>query len=413
MRKKETQAPQIEIEDMLERAVNSGESYSPEELKQELKFSIAPVKGIQDFNDIDGEKIYCIIGSHGAGKTSIMHQLAQETESEIYSFNLGGTVQEDLHGLPIIGEKNGIKVATRASAEFCPPFYRKPNSKSGIGIWLLDEIFSGVSNDHQLFVRMVAGGKCDELRMFPGWFIVGTSNPPCAEYLTVQKLDSSTADRFIFFCINTTADDKLRYWRPRMHPLTYRFLLLNHIRKLSYIDSMSARSWWNISKELGKRQALSAPISSMVRLLTTHANIEVASAFTAYLKHGDDPAYYPISAKELLYSDDIAFKRAMNIVQVWIKDDNTPLIGATKWDLNAWIIDEVVGKKIEVPETYIKRLSSFLIELGSNNYADLVDDVLMACRQTPLMEALINAIRGSKAMEEIIKARKAYTEKSE
>lgn len=412
-KRKTEEAPPGEIEDMLEKAWSSGQRYTIEEAKQELRFSFTPVKEVCDFGDIDGEKIYCLMGPHGIGKTSCIHQLAREIEAEVFAFNLGGTVQEDLHGLPKITKtEDGIEVAGRAAAALAPPFYRKPKSKSGLGIWLLDEVFSGVSVDHQLFVRMVAGGKCDELRMFPGWFIAGTTNPPCADYLAVQKIDSSTADRFVFFCLKSSAEEKLQYWRTRMHPLVYKFLLLNHVEKLSYVDALSSRTWWNMSKELAKRKALGAPVSSMTGLLSTHAGNDVAMAFAAYLVHGEDPVYYPVSCSDLVGASDDDHKAAMTIIKKWVEDDNVPLIGATKWDITSWIHEETRRTDFKPTDKIVKRLADFMVEIGSKGHADMVDDIFQVCRQTDLMQKLLNATQNTKLKDEIIAIHRKHMEKA-
>lgn len=400
---------QTQVVDLLERAEKSGISYTPDEIKKELYHSTFSLKGFNEFSDLNGEKIMILVGRQGVGKTACVHQFCHANEMECYAFNLGGTVQEDLHGNPDIKTlEDGTRVTGRAAAQFAPPFYRKPHSKSGKGIWLLDEIFSGSSVDHQLFVRMIAGRKCDELHMQDGWYIVGTTNPNSAEFMVVRKIDASTSDRFIIFPVMSNEEVKLAYWRGTMHPLTFKFLLLNHVKKLSYVEATSARNWWNLSLEIAKRTESGASVDSIEKILSTHISKDVAGAFKDYLKHGDDLRYFPIGCRELIAANSRELDALMKRVKYWITEDCTPLLGASKWDITAWMRDDVVKKNEKVTQPQVANLVALMTELGAHRYLDYVDDMLHACGGAELQQQLLDTTRGSPLYQKLIDILNAY-----
>lgn len=403
------QVQQAQIVDLIDRARNSGVMYTPDQAKQELYFSTFSVKGHNDFKDLNGEKIIIFLGDHGVGKTALVHQFGDENEMEVYAFNLGGTVQEDLHGNPEITKtEDGKSVTSRAAAAFAPPFFRKPNSKSGKGIWLLDEIFSGTSMDHQLFVRMVAGRRCDELQMHEGWYIVGTTNPNTNNYMAVRKIDASTADRFIVFPVYSTDEAKLAFWRSRMPELTFKFLLLTHVRKLGYVDATSARNWWNLSIEIDKRVSARAPLTSIENLISTHVNRTVAGDFTNYLAHGEDPHFYPVSSRELVEANSVQMENITRRVDRWIGTNELSLVGATKWDLAQFMRQDLCKGGVNLNKQGIDNISSFMNQIGTKGYIDLVDDLFDACKESDYQQIFLDNTRNTPLRSRMLQIQAAY-----
>lgn len=403
----EFEAP--EIVDLLERADSSGVIYLPDQVKEELKYSTFDLPGCDD-HDIKGEKIIILRGPHGVGKSVLVQEFGIENGFEVATANLGGTVQEDLHGNPIIKQNpDGTMVTGHAAAEMLPPFVRAPKSKSGKGILLLDEIFSGSSMDHQLFVRMVSARRCDELKMFPGWYVVGTTNPNNNAYMAVRKIDASTSDRFIIFNVDSNDEAKLAYWRNTMPQTTFKFLLLNHVRELSYVSATSARNWWNLSIEIEKRQKAGAPALSVSRLLATHVNRVVADEFMTYLNHGSDLNFYPITAKDLEAAEtDRQMEQLIGRLKRWVNDDNTPLIGASKWDLTMWMREDIV-KKNQVPTARVmKNLAAFVVELGTKNYVDFADDLFRALMGSTVQQTLLDLTADTPLRQRMLDVMHAY-----
>ncbi len=402
------QPVQVAVVDLLDRAAKSGIQYTPEEVKQELYYSTLKVDGINDDTDINGEKIYIIQGPHGIGKTALTHQFGNENAMEVFAFNLGGTVQEDLHGNPDIKKlADGTNITGHAAAALAPPFFRKPNSPSGRGIWLLDEIFSGTSMDHQLFVRMVAGRRCDEMKMFPGWTIVGTTNPNTNSYMAVKKIDASTADRFIVFNVYTNADLKLAHWRGRMNPLMFKFLLLMNVRKLSHVDATSARNWWNLAVEVYKRRIGGASIRSIENMIATHVSLPVAQDFITYLSHGDDPNYYPIGTHEILSADKTQLRQLIARIEHWAKKGEVSMLGATKWDLAEFMRDDLVKKNIKLEDSAVQNIAEIMKAMGGNGYVDMCDSVFDAISGSVHQDDLLELTRDSKLRVEQLRVQRA------
>lgn len=387
------------MEDILAKAWASGATYTMEEAKQEIKYELASVDGISD-DDPDVAKVILLMGPHGTGKTAITKQACIEARAEYAAYHHGATVEEDNHGLPVIEERNGIKVAGQAKPKHLPCFFRKPESESGRGALVLHEPFTG-GIGHQNILRMMTERCHNSDKMFPGWILVATTNPETAEYVTVKSVDAALASRMVILVVKPSNDEKIAYWSGRMHPLVYKFLLLTHINKeLNFIDKLDSRSWYNLADSIGRRQALGAGRDSMVRLLTTHAGIEVADGFNKFMEHGSDPYYFPIGAGELVAADKARLKELLTRVRNWITNSKTDisLLGATNWDLGAWVRE----RSHNHTKVNVHNIGEYMQLLGTNGHIEFVDDLFQNARGQPIMADLIKAAKGTPVETRIV-----------
>jgi len=386
-------------QDILAQAWASGVTYTMEEAKQELKYELNSVDGIND-DDPDVAKVMLLLGPHGCGKTAITKQACLEAKAEYAAYHHGATVEEDNHGLPVIEERDGIKVVGQAKPKHLPCFFRKPESESGKGALVLHEPFTG-GIGHQNILRMMTERCHNADHMFPGWILVATSNPETAEYVTVKAVDAALASRMVILVVKPSNDEKMAYWSGRMHPLVYKFLLLTHCNKdLNFIDKLDSRSWYNLADSLGRRHAVGASRDSLVKLLTTHAGIDVADGFNKYMEHGNDPYYFPIGAAELISADKPKLRELLSRVRQWISNAKTDitLLGATNWDLGAWVRERSHG----YTKPMVGNLNEYMQVLGSNGHIEFVDDLFQNSRGQAIMSDLIKLAKGTAVESRIV-----------
>lgn len=382
--------------DILAQAWASGVTYTMAEAKQELKYELSRVAGIDD-NDPDVAKVVLLLGVHGCGKTAITRQACREADAEYSAYHHGATVEEDNHGLPVIEERNGVKVVGQAKPTHLPCFWRKPESKSGKGALVLHEPFTG-GIGHQNILRMMTERQHNADTMFPGWMLIATSNPETAEYVTVKSVDAALASRMVIFVVKPSREEKLAYWSTRMHHVVYKFLLQTNFNKLNFIEALDSRSWYNLADSIGRRVVVGASIDSIVRLLTTHAGISVAEGFNKYMAHGDDPYYFPIGATELVAADKPRMKELVSRLKRWLNDNAMPQLGATNWDLCAWVREH--GENYD--KQTVNNICEYMQLVGPAGKIDLADELFQSARGQPIMSDLLKSAKGTAVETRIV-----------
>jgi hypothetical protein len=203
--------------------------------------------------------------------------------------------------------------------------------------------------------------------------------------------------------LKPTADEKLGYWSKRMDSYLYKFLLLNHLNagKLDYVEALDSRTWFNLAHTLAKARHARIATNTLVKLLSAHAGKEIGASFADYAVHGEDPEKYPIGHKEFLTADGDKLKDLLGRIGRWASSNQTPLIGATQWDLSSWIKDQIPGKDTgQAPnaisqERAAKNIAKFMIDIGTAGYADLARSMVDSLRKTPFLRAVLSEIKGT------------------
>jgi hypothetical protein len=371
-------------------------TYSMAEAQELLLSQIRPAAGIAD-DDPDCLKAFMVEGPAGIGKSRMMRQVANRAGARLVAHHHGATVEEDNHGLPYV--KNGV--ATNApAAHLAPALQMDGEDPDELVMLLFEEACSGSSSGHQNFFRMVIDRQYQQTPLKKHCHVVGTTNPETADYSTVRSLDRSLAARLILIHLKPTADEKLGYWSKRMDEYLYKFLLLHHLNagSLDYVEALDSRSWFNLAHTIAKARAAHLPVSILTKLVAAHAGSEIGRSFGEYTVHGDNPEKYPIGHKDIIKAETAELNELMARVGRWVASGEMPLIGATKWDLVAWIRDQTSdsSKLAEKDAARAARnISRFMVDVGTGGYADLARSIVDELRATPYLRTVLGHIKGT------------------
>lgn len=410
MTKKEVALEQ-EMEGYILQAWNSGVRFTLEEVYEKVKRRLTDVPDINTSDPACRRHSIMLVGEAGCGKSTILETLCQDLGIEYQTYHHGATVVEDNHGLQVIDEESGT--TKHVVAAHMIPFLREP--KSGKGVFFIDEAPNGAFSEHEVVLRMLIDGQCDEHKVKPGWLFVCASNPPLAKYGTVRQLDFSLEDRFIVMPVEVPTDQKLKYWANHMPHTVYTFLAMNRFggEHNDYINAISARRWSMIAYDVEKDLRAGASHSDIVKMLKANVGTTIAEAFDAFLKLGTNPDNYPIRCAELLEATDAQRKVLQARIDRWLTNknprgelsQNVPLLGATKFDICAYLSDP---KRLNaMKEREFKNLGLFLVQIGTNGFADMVDDIFHTVAQTPAAQRLLHEVRETPLADKLVALFKA------
>ena len=223
MAKKQEVALESEMEGYILQAWNSGVRFTLKEVHDKVRRRLTDTPDINTTDPACQRHSLILVGEAGCGKSTVLEDLCKDIGAEYQTYHHGATVVEDNHGLQKVDDKS--ELTKHVLAAHMIPFHRPP--KGGKGVFLIDEANNGAFSEHEVVLRMLIDGQCDEHKVQPGWLFVCASNPPLAKYGTVRQIDFSLEDRFVVMPVEVPTDDKLAYWANHMPTTTYTFLALN------------------------------------------------------------------------------------------------------------------------------------------------------------------------------------------
>lgn len=385
-----------EIVDMMDHVWKNGKKYTLAEFKEELKHELRRRADLDGNADVS--KCVLALGEAGVGKTQAIRQAVGEIQGEYVMYHHGATMEEDNAGTPYQEQTNGNRVTKIAIPDHLACFYREPEGETGALV--IEEVFTGSTTAHQNQARQFIDGRFGLTKMFPGWHIVGTSNPATAEFHTVKAVDKALAKRMIWLPVDPSSEEKLEYWVSRMHPLLHKFLVLwySQSQSVDYVKATDSRTWMNLSDSIGRRCDVktgypNCPVKMLYRLMHNHVGLDVASSFEDYLNKGNDPNEYPIGHLDFLKASSSDVKILIRRVERWVEGDRTSLIGATQWGLEAYLRDQ--GNHSQVDDQGASNLTGFLRASGEHGYADMADSLMHLLRNTPLGQKVMKNLEGT------------------
>jgi hypothetical protein len=399
-------ALESEMEGYILQAWNSGVKFTLKEVYEKVKRRLTATPGINLSDPACQRHSLILVGEAGCGKSTVLEDLCREIGAEYQTYHHGATVVEDNHGLQKADDAEGL--TKHVLAAHMIPFHREP--KGGMGVFLIDEANNGAFSEHEVVLRMLIDGQCDEHKVKPGWLFVCASNPPLAKYGTVRQIDFSLEDRFIVMPVAVPTDDKLAYWANHMPTTVYTFLALNRFgnEHNDYINAISSRRWSTLAYDIEKDLRAGASHADVVKFLKCNVNTSIAEAFDAFLKLGTNPDNYPIRAKELIEADASGSRILKERVNRWLtakktngdESPNVPLLGATKFDICAYLND--ARQRDAMKDGELDNLGGFLVQIGTKGFADMVDDIFHTVAQTPMAQKLLKRIRGTPLEDRMI-----------
>ena len=387
------------MEGYILQAWNSGVKFTLKEVYEKVKRRLTATPGLNMTDPACQRHSLILVGEAGCGKSTVLEDLCRDIGAEYQTYHHGATVVEDNHGLQKTDDAEGL--TKHVLAAHMIPFHREP--KGGRGVFLIDEANNGAFSEHEVVLRMLIDGQCDEHKVKPGWLFVCASNPPLAKYGTVRQVDFSLEDRFVVMPVAVPADDKLAYWANHMPTTVYTFLAMNRFgnEHNDFIGAISSRRWSTLAYDVEKDLRAGGSHADVVKFLKCNVNTSIAEAFDAFLKLGTNPDNYPIRARELIEANASDYKILKARVQGWLTTKNArgeecpnvPLLGATKFDINAFFAD--TQRRDSMKDNELDNLAGFLIQIGTTGFADMVDDIFHAIAQSPVAPKLLKRIRGT------------------
>lgn len=218
---------------------------TPSEIERVLKMQLHELfKHPEDAFEIPPVMIW---GPPGAGKSSVIKQVAEDENIDLIDFRLSQVEPVDLRGLPV-PNKEDKSVEWYVSGEF-------PRSKDSRGILLFDEI-SAADRSLQVAAYQLILDRClgKLYKLPPGWLIVAAGNRT-EDRAVSTTMSSALANRFLHFEMEPNRDNWLDWAQTHdIHPaiqgfIRYRpeYLFMQDHQNLER-GWPSPRSWAKVSK---------------------------------------------------------------------------------------------------------------------------------------------------------------------
>lgn len=221
-----------------------------------------------------GAKIVpCLVAPHGVGKSSVVHQYAENNNLGFVDIRLGQmTDPGDLTGLPQI--ENG---QTKFFATNLLP-------RSGKGVLFLDEINRPGKDLLQCIFQLVLDRRLNDYELPKGWDIVAAMNPDGGEYSVTSFDDQAFLDRFAMIRIEPSVEEFTHYMRGKNYSRIADFITENPNfleRKIDFSVNVtpSRRSWEFVSRIHDQK----LPDNLRLPVYSSIVGVEAAASFIQYL----------------------------------------------------------------------------------------------------------------------------------
>lgn len=183
-------------------------------------------------------------GAPGIGKSSIIAQLAIETDVKLIDLRLSLLNPVDLRGLPYLSEKK--KMAIWLQPEFLP--------RSGKGILFLDEMNTAPVSVQIAAYQLLLDRRIGNYIFPEGWRIVAAGNRE-TDMAAVHKLPSPLANRLIHMDVEANIDDWKIWAQGKIDPRVIAFLnfrpkLLATLPKEEIKAYPTPRTWHFVSNTI-------------------------------------------------------------------------------------------------------------------------------------------------------------------
>jgi len=370
-------------------------------------------------------RIAVLLGEPGIGKSTVLKKMADQLAKasgetwRAHLLHVGSRGMEDNTGLPIVEEKNGVKIAGWAKPKQIPGavhWLNDDNKPAGYTLGILDELPSAQPSVQDQIREMIDGtvpGSGDPVD--PRCVYIAAGNPPEAKHVTANMIDDAIEKRFKVYAVVPTTEELLQVWSdPKLMPdLLYKFLAMN----TSAIKHLSPREWEGVGKDAqymveagGNHGDAIAEISDEL-----YEFPDLVAILNQYFIHGDDPYFYPIRGANIINADDDKMQTYLQLLARWAaagrgKDG---LIGASSNDLQR-ALKITPDADLEKNKQAVKNMVAIMEFFAVNEYPDMVKAIMGVVLSTPLVGPVSSKVRRSKHLQEMdtsIKKAQSYLEK--
>lgn len=340
---------------------------------------------------VPSQKALVCEGEAGCGKSEMTAQVCRDLGVEpIIVPGLGAQQQEELLSAVklVEGEDGQGKLLQGVIDTLMPtekhakdPRYQL-NGRPCIP-WIIDEIWTGnMAQMNQvraaLTFRQIGGAKLPD-----GVFILGTTNPEDVVYSSRKSVDYAVQDRVETYRVRMHFEDHQDYLSKEeaagRYPEACRMFLRMEENKDLW-NLASARFWHIQFGQTWMELSSDRDIDSSLRMKLFQGSVAdhfsglakknkqrhndkklpltaeaLVSRFYNYIKHGDDPRWYPISSNRLLNASEAERKQHLELIKYWTDEDQQGFIGVTIQDLTLAML-----RTKEVSEEQCKHIANIL-----------------------------------------------------
>ena len=183
----------------------------------------------------------------GIGKSDVMRQLSDESNSGFIDIRVGTMLPEDLTGIPVPDLEKRLAVWLRAN------FWPDEKRDGETGIMAFDELSDAPRNLQSCIYRVVLDRQIGEYKIPPGWWPVAAGNRR-EDRAAAQSISTALANRFAHIHVRADADCWVNWANQHdIDPLLIGFIKYrpNLIHSMDGADLLAfptPRSWAKASK---------------------------------------------------------------------------------------------------------------------------------------------------------------------
>lgn len=380
-------------------------------------------------------------GEAGCGKSEITAQVCREMGlNPIICPGLGAQQMEEFLAMVKVVENNeGAAKILQAVHENLLPTQKLVESgtytfevngkKRTIIPWIVDEIFTGNMGQMNQLRGFLTFRQSGSVRIPNETIIIGTTNPEDVTYSSRKSVDGAVMERvevvrvYMDFAHHQTYLQKEE--KSGRYPAVCRLFL--RMPEQQDLWKMASPRFWHQGFGLGWMELdaeKSMPDDQRIRLfeqnlmdafqqislknkqrrkkeklpMTAQALI---GRFQNFIKHGDDPHYYPISGNKVLEGgeDKEVAKSNLRLFNYWSEHSMQNFIGVTVQDMTTMLcsVDDLTKEQA-------KHIANLLSLCGSGLGIQLFREFWSKKAETPVSEVLYDALQGTKLIEEVAAA---------
>lgn len=307
----------------------------------------------------------CIWGSHGLGKTEIVKEYARANSIK-FQYVAPAQFEEmgDLHGIPVVNEKDGKQVTEFIAPDWVP-------QEEGPGILLLDDLNRADDRILRGCMQLIQNYELVSWKLPKGWQIIATANPDNMDY-SVTTMDNAMITRMVHSTLIFDSKSWAKWafakgvdQRGISFVLTYPELINNNLT--------TPRTLEKLFRLIAPIKDLTADISLTSQLAMGCIDEYSSSAFISFIN--DD-------LRLLIEPEDILHAKKFESIKKQIKVLSIGKNGETRLDRLSTVCTRLslylTNSDIEFDKTSSENLISFLLldilpkDLSMSLYKDLI-----------------------------------------
>jgi len=354
-------------------------------------------------------RVDAFFGVPGVGKTTVARLAAADLGWKCKVFHFANQAFEDITGLPFTEDGNdGQKVMHFAKHTAIPGVVHENYENDSQGtLGVIDDGHRTPAVQQGQLVEMIDGNLNGDA-LDPRCIMIFTGNPPDPAIVTGQAIDSALEDRLNVHVVHPTAEELLEVWSLIMPERIFKFLALTP----AFVDAVSPRAWDGIAHDVQDMLESGASPDEAINDVRCEfvGNLSVETQLRGFMRHGDNPYYYPILGRSLVLADERQNDEHMKLVKKWLDNEKDALIGETKNDLIRAVSNlPALNLSGDQKQQAAKNIAALLSMLAETRYADMAQDCLKGIWEGELTKMLMHELEGTAGFDRLIQVYSRHT----